>query len=157
MFCKTSLLFFILILSTTLIAQNIKLQKNGYNETFEIKISKKITIKYKKDTSIITLTERAFKYEFPYIYFKNEHDTLKIDVRNIETLSLKSPYIYCNYTGLFFTGNLSLLIIAAGFKRPNFYASMQSFVGSLIPISLSYLLIKDAHKKYNTKTEWSFY
>jgi hypothetical protein len=133
------------------------LHKNGYFKITEITISKKIDIKYYMNDSIIALKGIAYKYVFPFIYLKNKNDSFVIDVRTIEEINCKSSFFYMKCFGVFLTGSISILVLTASLKRPNISSSLEFLGGSLIPITFSYLLYNDAFKKYNTKTDWSFY
>ena len=80
---------------------------------------------------------------------KRKKDTLVLDVRKMEELRYTSPAIVMNYIGVFVTGDITIGLLATGVGSEPVFA--------VIPALLTFLLIKDAHRKLDTRTKWSFY
>ncbi|MFZ4797445.1 MAG: hypothetical protein ACOYMA_08110 [Bacteroidia bacterium] len=132
----------------------IRLNKIGSFDNKTIKITQKIVFKVKSDSAIYTLKIKPYKYEFPYLYYKNENDSTFIDVRKIESLDLNtnsSKFIILTTSVISGLSGITLLVLS----KPDPYPPIVAMGIGLCLISgkIGY----SAFKSYNTKTEWSFY
>lgn len=134
----------------------ITIQKNGTLRLVQIPLRKKITIKYSTDTGIFEMKFKPISYQFPYLHIKNLTDTLVLDVRKIEILKCTSDNFGLNI--------LAMVWPCSAFSGTQLYVAydvthLRYFrIGlGLLPLPIAYLLTQNAFRKYNTKTEWSFY
>lgn len=134
----------------------ISIQKNGTLRLVQIPIRKKISIKYRTDTGIFELKFKPISYQFPYLYIKNSTDTLVLDVRKIEQLNCTSNNYSLNILAMVWPCSVAsgtLLYKAYDVTHLRYFN-----IGlGLLPLPIAYLFAKNAFRKYNTKTEWSFY
>jgi len=149
--------FFFMAFATN--AQFIKLTKNGTMTTKKLKLPKAIQIEYRKDSSLIYFSGKAFKYEFPYLFIVKRKDTLVVDVRRVERISFISPYSYVNYLMAFIPTVLTVGLASEALFGNYYTHTIQydELLFSLYPGAMSFLLINGTFKNLNTKTEWSFY
>lgn len=153
---KIVILFMIICLSINSKAQYINLQKNGSLRTIRISIQKKIKVEYVTEKGKQCYKGMAYKYEYPYLYFKIKRDTILLDVRRIEKIKISSNTQYFNYILCYIPISISVALINEGFLNYG-RIHIAEAAGSIIPIGITYLLIESAIKDYNTKTKWSFY
>jgi hypothetical protein len=152
---KIVILFFLLLFHFNVKAQDIILLENGTLETKVIKLKKRPTLIYHKNNKKIKLTKRLVKYEFPYLYYKEKNDTLKIDVRVIEKVKVNSSLDFITYPlggffGFYGYGFTLSSILIKDLRRPSVF-----FLGAFCSF-LSYTLIHNSQRRYDTKEKWSF-
>jgi len=137
-------------------AQIIPLQKNGTLKTYKLSHNKKLSLIYKSDTGLISYKGKISNYKFPYLSLKRKADTIIIDVRKIEEIRFTSPHLVSHYIAAFLTANLTIGLISNVIVE-DFGTSYLQFFYAIIPTTLAYICINTGYRKFNTKTEWSFY
>jgi hypothetical protein len=156
------ILAMLLLMSLGLLAQrdssvNIRMQKNNTFRSTRIKVTKKMKITFVTDSGKANYSGRAFKYKFPYLYFKRPNDTLIVDVRTIEELRCTAENYMFNFLGVVYPlGALSGKLIDKASSYDNMGQRLGFFLPALLPLPLMYVLIDNAFRNYNTKTVWSF-
>lgn len=156
------ILAMLLLMSLGLLAQrdssvNIRMQKNNTFRSARIKVTKKMKITFVTDSGKVNYAGRAFKYEFPYLYFKRPNDTLIVDVRKIEQLKCTAENYIANFlVAIYPFGVLSGVFIDKALTPNEPYKRVFFITMAVLPIPLMYLLIDNAFRNYNTKSVWSF-
>ena len=154
---RLHLLFLFCLVSFCVSAQMIRLQKNGTLKTIELHLHEKYSILYKSDAGLVSYKGKASDYDFPYLVLKRKSDTIVIDVRKIEEIRFTSDVLPLCYIGIFLNTDLSIALFSDAVTNSVTHSNYKELSLILIPTSITYLLIKAAYRKLNTKTEWHFY
>lgn len=152
MFYKLVIVLLFAVIGQSIFAQDVVLQKNGTNKTYQFSLPKKITFEYKTDSGMITIKAKAIRYEFPFLTIKKNKDTTTVDVRKITTL-----YYTSRIAGLYYVGGTLIAIFAIPFTiisiKEKIYEAAFFFT---LPLALTYIQYREANRTFDTQQKWHF-